>query len=107
MVEVKRLVEDNEGLLYTHAYDYSTPLMHATECGYLEIVRYLLDRNFCGIDEGNDQTWYSPLIVASENGHIEISKLLMDHGADVNRQYEKEIESDESYETWQEHGLKC
>ncbi|OQY43594.1 MAG: hypothetical protein B6240_12035 [Desulfobacteraceae bacterium 4572_87] len=88
--EVKRLVEDDDGLTYTHDYDYSTPLMHATECAHLDMVRQLLDSDFCDIDEGDDQTWISPLIVASEKGYTEISRLLMEHGADVNRQYEKE-----------------
>lgn len=88
--EVKRLVEDEEGLDYTHDYDYSTPLMHATECAHLDIVRFFLDSELYFIDEGDDQTWISPLIVACEKGYTEISRLLMEHGADVNRQYEKE-----------------
>ena len=102
--EVQRLIEDKEGLTYTHAYDYSSPLMHVAECGYLEMVRYLLDHDYCDVDEGNDQTWYSPLIAAVEKGHTEICRILIKYGADVDRQYEKEIESDESYQTFQEQG---
>lgn len=102
--EVKSLIENEESLSHSNAYDYSSPLMQAAESGNLEIVRYLLDRGYCCIDDGNDETRYSPLIVASENGHVEITELLLKHGADVSRQYEKEIESDETYVTCQEQG---
>ncbi|CAH2031670.1 ankyrin repeat domain-containing protein [Trichlorobacter ammonificans] len=102
--EVKNLIENGEGLSYSHAYDYSSPLLQAAESGHLEIVQYLLDRKYCCVDDGNDQTWYSPLIVACENGHAEISELLLKHGANVARQYEKETESDETYATYQEQG---
>jgi hypothetical protein len=36
--EVKTIIENSEGLSHSHAYDYSSPLMQAAECGYLEIV---------------------------------------------------------------------
>jgi ankyrin repeat protein len=102
--EVISLIENEEGLSHSHAYDYSSPLMQAAESGNLEIVRYLLDRGYCSIDDGNDETWFSPLIVSSENGHVEITELLLKHGADVSRQYEKEVESDETNATCQEQG---
>ena len=104
LVSVKRLLECEDGLSYTNSYAYSSPLLQAAGRGCIEIVSYLLDRNYYCIDDGNDTTCYSPLMIASENGHVEIVRMLLKNGADVHRMYEKEGNSDESFGTGQEQG---
>lgn len=88
--DVKRIIENEDGISYAHAYDYSSPLLQATELGSFEIVQYLLKRNYCFIDEGIEETCYSPLMAACKNGYVEIVKMLIQHGADVNRQLEED-----------------
>lgn len=99
---VKVLLDDD--LADTSAYNYGTPLFQAATLGHFEIVRYLLERGKYTIDEGNDETWYSPLMAACENGFTEIAGLLVEHGADVDRQYEKEEECEENFGTCSEQG---
>jgi ankyrin repeat protein/uncharacterized protein YdaT len=58
-----------------------TPLILASQHGYIEIVKLLLDAGAIVKTKGrNDAT---ALHVASQNGHAEIVKLLLDAGADV------------------------
>lgn len=99
---VKRIYADSDGLTQTDSW--SAPLFQSAGLGHTEIVRYLLENCDLFVDDGDDTTWYSPLMTACENGYLEIAKLLLKHGADANRQYEKEYDSDESYSTCQEMG---
>ena len=90
--QVKCLIESEDPLSYAHAYDYSSPCLQATERGHIEILHYLLEKDYCFVDEGIENTCYSPLMAACENGYAEIAKMLIQHGADINRQFEKEYE---------------
>jgi ankyrin repeat protein len=59
-----------------------TPLIIASECGYLDMVMKLLEKGAdVNYTDANDKT---PLILASENGHLDIVKKLLEEGADVN-----------------------
>ncbi|TRM70008.1 hypothetical protein BD626DRAFT_476016 [Schizophyllum amplum] len=58
-----------------------TPLQLAAQCGYLELVRLLVDRG-SSVDtrEGTDRT---SLHIAVENGHVEVARFLLDAGSEV------------------------
>ncbi|KAL9083045.1 MAG: hypothetical protein Q9159_006024 [Coniocarpon cinnabarinum] len=69
-----------------HTYQTSkngerTPLVYASEQGYEDIVKLLLE---AGADV-NFQTSFkdSPLSIAARHGHLEVVRLLLDHGANV------------------------
>lgn len=79
-------------------------LFEATTHGKVEIVKRFIEENDSCVDDGDDTTCYSPLMAACENGYFEIAQLLLKHGADPNRQYEKESDSDETFSTCQEQG---
>ena len=67
-------------------------------------VRRLLESGCCCVNGGDDQTGYTPLLVASENGYLEIARLLLEQGAEVNQQYVREFDSDESFAVHQQQG---
>lgn len=102
--EVKRVYPNGASLTLTNSHAYSVPLYQAACLGHTDIVRYLLEKHDLFVDDGDDTTCFSPLMTACENGYLEIAELLLKHGADVNRQYEKETESDETDTTYQELG---
>ena len=62
-------------------YD-QTPLLWASENGYVEVVKLLLDKE-ADINAANKDGW-TPLHGASYYGHIEVIKLLLDKEANVN-----------------------
>ncbi len=61
-----------------------TPLIGATEKGYIEIVRYLL---LCGahVNARRMDSAYSSLMIACQNNNLEMVKLLIQFGADVDQ----------------------
>ncbi|XP_067623254.1 uncharacterized protein [Eurosta solidaginis] len=59
-----------------------TPLHAAAECGYLELVNFLL-QNKADVNARNDRDW-TPLHAAALNGHLEIVNALILKGANVN-----------------------
>ena len=63
-------------------------LRRASECGYAEVVRELINR---GEDPNTeDEHWKTLLWFASKNGQLETARVLLEHGADVNRSDEYE-----------------
>ena len=59
-------------------YIYRTPLIKASQNGYLEVVKYLVEQG-ANVSTNND---YS-LRMASRYGHLEVVKYLVDQGANV------------------------
>ena len=66
-------------------YDGDTPLVYASEEGYTEIVKLLLDSGADADPNLQEQGRYTPLIVSSDNDY-DIVKLLLENGADPNIQ---------------------
>jgi ankyrin repeat protein len=62
--------------------DDVTPLLVASEKGYLELARLLLDRG-AFVDDAGTNNGLAPLIFASQTGNFEIARLLLDRGANV------------------------
>lgn len=61
-----------------------TPLMHASEHGYLAIVKALLE-NGAHVNDYNNN-WGTALMYAAIANHENITKLLLRSGADINAQ---------------------
>ena len=60
----------------------STPLIRASENGYLEILKELVEK---GSDiEAKNKDGYTALIRASQRGYFDIVKCLVESGADIN-----------------------
>eukprot|EP00948_MAST-09A_sp_MAST-9A-sp1_P002205 g2205.t1 len=61
----------------------STPLMVASECGHLKVVKYLIEKganpDLCRADDG-----CPPLYFAAQNGHYKVLKYLLAEGASAN-----------------------
>lgn len=66
----------NPNIKDTHDY---TPLLYASENGYTEIVKYLI-QNKAEIDLKHKDGW-TPLMLASQNGHVDIVEYLLSKGA--------------------------
>lgn len=63
------------------------PLIHAAKHGFLQLVRYFLDRGE-DVNAQTSTTADTALTIACEYGHTEIADLLIQAGADlVGRQY--------------------
>jgi len=63
-------------------YFNETALMYASEKGYTDIVRLLIDNNaYVDAKDGGGMT---ALMYASREGHVDIVRLLLDKNADVN-----------------------
>jgi len=76
-----------------HVY---TPLSLASDCGYLEIVKFLVLE--CKVNIGNDYGHiFSPLRMAFRAGHLEVVKFLISEGVDYEELLE-EIEDEDEYE---------
>ena len=56
--------------------------MFASEKGYLEIVRLLVERGGANVNAARTANGATALMWASENGRLEIARLLLQHGAD-------------------------
>ena len=67
---------------YAEAFYGTTPLMKASENGYLEIFRELCKRG-ANVNAARPDGATS-LIMASQNGHLEIARELCARGANVN-----------------------
>ena len=64
-------------------YGSSTTLIEASERGYLEVAKCLIDR---GADVNKaDNGGETPLYRASRNGHLEVVRSLLDAKAEVNK----------------------
>lgn len=62
--------------------DQCTPLIAASECGHVEIAKFLLE-NGANVEARNNEMM-TPFYCAALNGHVKIIQLLFDHNADVN-----------------------
>ena len=60
---------------------FTTPLSAASENGYLEIVKYLVEH---GADIEFNENW--PLWLSAAYGHLEVVKYLLENGADIHAQ---------------------
>ncbi|XP_067618406.1 uncharacterized protein [Eurosta solidaginis] len=79
---VKVLLEKDTNVDSNEAIGGFTPLHAAAECGYLELVNFLL-QNKADVNARNDRDW-TPLHAAALNGHLEIVNALILKGANVN-----------------------
>lgn len=86
-IEFLEVLLENEANVDSRDTDYGksfSSLMLASQYGYTEIVKLLIDK---GADlELKGKNGATALILASEYGHIEIVKLLLDNNANINVQ---------------------
>ena len=75
LIEKKNLID------YRQDEEYYTPLMFASECGQVEIVKHLIKKG--AKINATEGMLFTPLTLASRAGHTEIVKLLLDAGAIV------------------------
>ena len=84
LIEVITLIQSDPGAVRVKAsseWSHETPLHTASQLGYIEICRYLLDH---GADvNSKDSLGATPLHVSCRNGQAEVTKLLLSRGANV------------------------
>ena len=84
LIEVITLIQSDPGAVRVEASSersHETPLHTASQLGYIEICRYLLDH---GADvNSKDSLGATPLHVSCRNGQAEVTKLLLSRGANV------------------------
>jgi ankyrin repeat protein len=71
------------GIDPNHAYDCGeTLLRHAAGCGFINIVKYLVQELGVDVNTTSMFVYHSPLVTAAGKNHMDIVKYLLDHGAD-------------------------
>ncbi len=60
-----------------------TPLMNASEKGYLNIVRLFIEKG-ANVNAKDSINEYTPLHFSAKNGHVNVVNLLLENGADPN-----------------------
>jgi ankyrin repeat protein len=78
--EVQRLLGHDSGLLDVKTVAGWTPLMHASQAGHVDVVRWLLDKGAANNEFANDGA--TPLYVACHKGHSPVVRLLLESEAD-------------------------
>lgn len=104
-----------ESEIYTYVcsiYDFDkiahnwTPLKWASERGYVDVVRALLERG-AKVDDiympGLEDDWDRPINLAAKNGHLEIVILLLQYGAKPSRVYQLEDTTPLHFAAWHGH----
>ena len=83
-IEVVQRVLDADASLVNDVRDIdgATALWVATQCGHLETVKQLLEKQ--ADPNQTDSRWYTPLHLAAMKGHSEIARLLLTEGAEPN-----------------------
>lgn len=76
------LLLDYDADTYVANHKGYTALMIASENGYSDIVKLLLERKVY-VDAVNEWTGRTALIIASKNGHYDIVELLLESNADI------------------------
>ena len=79
-LEIIRILLDAGADLFAGTY---TPLYLASERGYTNVVRFLLENGV----KVNGRKPYSPMVVASYNGHGDVMKVLLDNGVKIHKKY--------------------
>ncbi|OBT91860.1 hypothetical protein VE01_10164 [Pseudogymnoascus verrucosus] len=81
LAEPPEVVTKNQLTVDKDASETPWPMHYATEKGYREMVKNLLELN---VDANAiDINGRTPLVIAAKNGDVEIAKLLLDNKADV------------------------
>lgn len=81
LAEPPEVVTKNQLTVDKDASETPWPMHYATEKGYREMVKNLLELNVDA--NARDINGRTPLVIAAKNGDVEIAKLLLDNKADV------------------------
>jgi ankyrin repeat protein len=83
LANVELLLKAGADVNFKDAFGY-TVLMKASENGYIDMVRLLLNKN-ANINLQNEHKYgYTALMLAAYNGHTDVVQLLLNNNADVN-----------------------